>query len=297
MVTWVLLVLIVFFTFLTGYAVLSGKIKTCGCFGDCIPLQAHQSFIKDLVLLALIVFLLWKHKYITSWLPLRANLFMLLFFIGFFFWMQLHVLTHLPYVDCLPYAKGKNLLQQMAPPPGSIPDSVVVMFQYTKDGKPVEFDANSFPGDFDDTKYQFTGRYNKLIRKGNAEPAIKDFALFTQLGTDTTKELLAHPGRYLLFFGKDFSEQDAVWSDMFTKIYLKCKDKSVPLFVVTNQPESANSFLNNKNKYGMPVLTCDGTVMKTMLRSNTGIVVMNGGTVEEKFAEADMNDVIKLLNQ
>src|ERR1700759_784783 len=48
---WLLLLLIIFFSFLTGYAVISGKIRECGCFGNCIPLQAMGSFIKDLVLL------------------------------------------------------------------------------------------------------------------------------------------------------------------------------------------------------------------------------------------------------
>src|SRR5580693_5283475 len=55
--SWLLLVLIIFFTFLTGYAYLSGKVRECGCFGDCIPLTAGESFCKDLVLTALIVFL------------------------------------------------------------------------------------------------------------------------------------------------------------------------------------------------------------------------------------------------
>src|SRR5450432_211495 len=55
--SWLLLLLIIFFTFLTGYAYLSGKIRTCGCFGDCIPLTAVQSFTKDLILTALIVFI------------------------------------------------------------------------------------------------------------------------------------------------------------------------------------------------------------------------------------------------
>src|SRR5688572_1775777 len=55
--SWLLLLLILFFTFLTGYALFSGKIRECGCFGNCIPLTADQSFIKDLVLLALIGFI------------------------------------------------------------------------------------------------------------------------------------------------------------------------------------------------------------------------------------------------
>src|ERR1700759_1157634 len=55
--SWLLLLLIIFFTFLTGYAFLSGKVRECGCFGDCIPLTAGESFTKDLILLLLILFL------------------------------------------------------------------------------------------------------------------------------------------------------------------------------------------------------------------------------------------------
>src|SRR5882757_10993323 len=55
--SWLLLLLIIFFTFLTGYAYLSGKVRECGCFGDCIPLTAGESFTKDIVLLLLILFL------------------------------------------------------------------------------------------------------------------------------------------------------------------------------------------------------------------------------------------------
>src|ERR1700755_581894 len=59
--SWLLLLLIIFFTFLTGYAYLSGKVRECGCFGDCIPLTADQSFMKDLALLVLIG-LLFYHR-------------------------------------------------------------------------------------------------------------------------------------------------------------------------------------------------------------------------------------------
>src|SRR6201985_1993634 len=53
--SWLLLLLIIFFSFLTGYAFLSGKIHECGCFGNCIPLTAGESFMKDMVLLMLIL--------------------------------------------------------------------------------------------------------------------------------------------------------------------------------------------------------------------------------------------------
>ena len=66
---WLLLGLIVFFTFLTGYALFSGKIKTCGCFGDCIPLTPKTSFIKDIVLFIAIVILLFNQKKNKTTIP------------------------------------------------------------------------------------------------------------------------------------------------------------------------------------------------------------------------------------
>src|SRR5579863_6776533 len=67
--SWLLLLLIIFFTFLTGYAFLSGKVRECGCFGDCIPLTAGESFAKDLILLILIVFLFGVRSRIRPILP------------------------------------------------------------------------------------------------------------------------------------------------------------------------------------------------------------------------------------
>lgn len=295
--TRLLLLLIVFFTFLTGYAVLSGKIKTCGCFGDCIPLQAYQSFIKDLILLLLIVLLYWRHKAIQPLLPVRANLFLLLFSLGMSFWGQLHVLRHLPVVDCLPYAIGNNLLEKMQPPKGAVPDSVVVLYTYQKDGKFISFDANSFPDDFDEEQYQFVQRENKIVRKGNATPAIQDMAFFTQTGTDTTKALLQQDAPYLLWFARNMQSGTPQWYELFTKIYLKANDKQIPLLVVSNQPKTAQAFFNENRNYKIPVLLCDGTVMKSMLRSEVGIIAMQGAVVRGKWAEADMNDVVAFINR
>lgn len=295
--TWLLLLLILFFTFLTGYAVLSGKIKTCGCFGDCIPLQAHQSFMKDLLLLVLILFLFVKQNLIKPLLAPGINLFLIFFFTGFFTFGQLHVLQHLPYIDCLPYARGNHLIEQMEPPPGSTPDSTVTYFKYKKNGTDISFDAEHFPEDFDESVYQYIGRETVVVKKGNAVPKIQDFALYALSGADTTRAILDNPGHYFFFFAKDFNGEQPAWQELFSKIYLKSRDKRVPMYLVTNQPAKAQQYFNKANHFNIPVLTCDGTVMKTILRTKTGIVGMNGPTVAGKWAESDMNDVIKFINE
>src|ERR1700743_3746964 len=185
--SWLLLVLMIFFTFLTGYAYLSGKVRECGCFGDCIPLTAGESFVKDIVLLALVLFLFVMRDRIRPLWPPVGSVAVLVAAALFSFIFQGYVLKHLPVVDCLPYKKGNHILEKMKAPPGSVPDSTVITMVYQKGGQKVEFDATHFPKDFDDS-YKFVSRYDKLIRKGNAEPAIKDFVLNTDAGTDTTKD-------------------------------------------------------------------------------------------------------------
>src|SRR6187402_768474 len=110
--SWLLLLLIIFFTFLTGYALFSGKIKTCGCFGDCLPLTPAQSFGKDIFLLVLILVLLIFNSKIKSALKPALAVTVLLIITATATAGQFYVLKHLPFVDCLPYKKGNNILDQ-----------------------------------------------------------------------------------------------------------------------------------------------------------------------------------------
>src|SRR5580692_5244053 len=110
---WLLLLLMIFFTFLTGYAYLSGKVRECGCFGDCIPLTAGQSFTKDLILLVLILFLFFRQQQIQPLLSRIASLAILLLSIVLVISFQWFVLVHLPVVDCLPYRVGQNIPEKM----------------------------------------------------------------------------------------------------------------------------------------------------------------------------------------
>src|ERR1044072_5723977 len=153
--SWLLLSLIVFFTFLTGYALFSGKIRECGCFGDCIPLTADQSFMKDLLLLVLIGFIFWQRNNIKPAMSMLYSMVALFFTVVFSFAFQCFVLVHLPVKDCLPYKIGNNIPQKMQAPPGSIPDSTVITFVYKKAGKPVKFTADIFPADYDEATYKF----------------------------------------------------------------------------------------------------------------------------------------------
>src|SRR5436189_6023394 len=97
---WILVLLMLFFTFLTSYVLFTGKIRACGCFGDCIPLTPVQTFTKDIILLILALFLLIKRNYIR---PIAKPLFSFLYILIatlLTLLLQFHVLKHLPVIDC-----------------------------------------------------------------------------------------------------------------------------------------------------------------------------------------------------
>src|SRR5579871_1739386 len=295
--SWLLLLLIIFFTFLTGYAYLSGKIKECGCFGNCIPLTAGESFTKDIVLLVLILFLFAyrnKIKPIVSQMPSIAILIIATVASFSFQWF---VLQHLPVVDCLPYKIGANIIDGTKPPPGAIPDSTVISFVYNKSGKEIEFTADKFPKDFDST-YKFVKRYDKLIRKGNAEPAIKDFILTTLSGTDSTQAVLEQKGYKLFLFAKELPETNPSWNKEFSAIYTFAKSKHVPVYFITADAESMQSFVEkNALTENIAVLKCDATAIKTASRVNPTLYLLKGSVILKKWAGPDFGDAILAMNE
>ena len=290
--SWLLLLLIVFFTFLTGYAVLSGKIHECGCLGDCIKLTAEMSFYKDLVLLVLILFLFWKRSTVTSLFPPRASLAILAITTILSFWFQFHTLKHLPVLDCLAYKEGNNLPQLMKIPPGSLPDSTVINFVYDHQGKEVEFDADHFPADFTDSAYTFKKRYDKLVRKGNAEPPVKDFIILTPSGNDTTQALLAEPGYSLMLFGQQLYPHADLqdWGKKLKDISRRAKEKGIPLYIISSRTEEAAEAMKQSG-VDVPIYKGDAVAIKTAARANPVIFLLKAGTVMGKWAYADFEQV------
>jgi hypothetical protein len=274
---WLLLGLIVFFTFLTGYALFSGKIKTCGCFGDCIPLTPKVSFIKDLVLLFAILILLFNHKKVKSNLHKALGIFILILSTGLVGYGQYYVLQHLPFIDCLPYKRGNDIKEQMKTPLGAIPDSVSIQMSFIKEGKTVQFDINQFPADFDST-YVYQDRKEVLIQKGNGlEAKIVDFSLFTINNLDTTDALLNTKEPYVLIFSGTI-DPSKPWKELIDSI----KQKHQLVYIITADKTNAAQL-----KLDIPVLIGDMTMIKTAARVWPTVVIMNGSTIMEKQSFVD----------
>ena len=292
--SWLLLLLIIFFTFLTGYAYFSGKFKNCGCFGDCIPIEAKTSFIKDLVLLVLIGFLFWERKWVKPLLKQRANDLTMFGITALSFGFQWYTLTYMPVLDCLPFKKGNNITEKMKIPVGAKPDSFVILFVYEKGGKKFEFAPAELPADLG--TYTFVSRKDKLIRKGNAEPPIKGFTLSGSTDIDSTAIVLAQPNALLLFC-EDFSVPVSKWENKFLPVYTAAWTKNIPVYMITTQPEKAKMNIAGKAFEGIPIFKCDYTAIRTAARTNPCLYVIKDGTILGKWSRHCFSAAKKIIDK
>ena len=287
-------ILIIFFTFLTGYAYASGKFKNCGCFGDCFPISPLASFLKDIVLLVAIAFLIFGQKYIqpiasrtTQWAALA---FSLIISLG----LQWYVLSYLPVTDCLPFKKGNNITEQMQIPANAVPDSFAIQFVYEREKKRYEFSPEQLPADLGN--YTFIERKDKLIRKGNAEPPIKGFSLTGITNVDSTTIVLSEPYTVLFFYDcrEGIQEKD---KNLFINFYNEAYHKNkIPVYIVSASPEeTANSF-HNLSLANARFFKIDFTVFRTAARTNPTIYLLKEGTILGKWSGKEIDKAIQAIN-
>ena len=288
--TWILLLLMLFFTFLTSYVLFSGKIKACGCFGDCIPLTPNQTFTKDIILLIFALLLLIKSKYITPIAkPFFSFLYILLATILTLF-LQFYVLKHLPLKDCLPYKKGNDILKLREMPVDAIQDEFDLVFIYEKNTVQKEFPMSALP----DSSWKYIDRKQTLVKKGkNNVPLINDFSLTDADGNDQTDSILNNRDEYYLVFIKDVPDNTGQWLTAFKKISTDAMVEIKKLYVITAQRTVIEKFMLKNAISVDAVLTCDATAIKTAARTNPTLYKMKGPVVQDKWGWADFGKVVK----
>lgn len=288
-VAWGLLILIIFFTFLTFYSAFFKVVTSCGCFGDAIPLTPWQSFSKDLILLVLIVIIFNQRARIV---PLVQNSraqsiifsIIVLFALGF----GLYTYNFLPVLDFLPYKVGNNIPQLMLSPPGAPQDvyQVTYTLKNKQTGETKEMTDKEYLKTeiWKDSKWEIIGEpVSKLMQKGY-DVRIKDLKITDSQGTDYNKEILENPYYNLIIVAYDLNKADTRGIGDLNAIAINAAENFNirTILLTSNSAEDAEAF-SNQNKLVMEVFYADGIPLKSMVRANPGILLLKNGTVINKW--------------
>ncbi|WP_181305173.1 BT_3928 family protein [Rufibacter sp. XAAS-G3-1] len=279
-VLWLLLFLILFFTSLTFYSAYFNKVTDCGCFGDAIKLTPWQSFTKDVILLVLILVLLFTQRHLVSLGQMNRGVagamvvVALLFSVG----ISVYAYQHEPFLDFRAYRVGANIPKLMKP-------SAPLKYQYImeKGGEEVTFE--SYPTD---TTYKF----KKMVPLNPEDgPKITDFNIWNDQG-DFTKEMFQ--GNRLLILVKDVKKADhesfREINALLAGLEKNPNPKVVPVVITSSSSQEFDVFRHEVN-LSAPYYFADATVLKTMIRSNPGLLLFRNGVVVGKWHYNDIPEL------
>ena len=282
-----LLLLSVFFTFLTAYALYSGKIKECGCFGDCIKISNTATFYKDIVLSVLALFLyIFRYRvfpiFHTAYINTSIVLVGAIIVLGF----EFYTLHHLPVRDCLAYKPGTNINEKMQPAPDAIAPVYATTFVYEKDGVKKDFTAENYP--WKDSTWKFVSSKTTLVKEGTGQPEIHDFSLTDANEKDLTQQILTAKGYTFLWFVREPDIANLANMDRLHNLTAKAAAMHIPFYVACSADrEICNTFQAAWGMKDVPFLIIDGTVSKTVIRTNPGLVLLKDGVVINKWSYLD----------
>ncbi len=336
-----LLLLIVFFTALTFASAYFGIVKTCGCFGDAIPLTAWESFYKDVVLSVFIFIIFIRQKQISItetgmndfvlagigslvMLKLSYDLewffpfwFTSIMFVVFFLirlvehrkapfftailatvamsFFTFYTYSYLPIKDFRAYAPGKNIAEQME----GVPDKLKYFYilKHKETGEVKEFEK--FPENYQET-FEYVDSRTEVVEKG-VEPKIMDFSIMTAEGEDLTEDFLMSENFTFMLVAYDIKNTVHQPMPRINELAAALQEKGYRFVGLTSSAsQSAKEFeINNSTPFSF--LYCDQIVLKTIIRSNPGLLLIKDGKVYGKWHYNDIPALqvleLEFLNQ
>lgn len=283
---WLLLAMIAFFTFLTFYSAYFNKVTDCGCFGDAIPLVPWESFIKDVILLVLILFLLWQQKYINPAFAKMVNTSII--FLAFLASMSFgyYVLMHLPWLDFRAYKEGSNIAEGMKVPEGA-PEAVFeYQWKFKVNGKEKIVPTT---GGYPEVEGEFISYEVVQISEGY-EPPVHDFTIERDDQDFTTQFLETENLIVIVAYNLLNTQREGYYT--IRKITEKALRKGYTVIGLSSSAQEETEQFVRDFKLPFKFYFTDETVLKTIVRANPGIVSLDKGTIIQKLHYNDANDLI-----
>lgn len=288
-VTGGLLIVIIFFTFLTFVSAAFKVVTSCGCFGDAIPLTPWQSFSKDIVLLIMIVYLfIHKNKIqpITTKTPIQTSIFAAVFTFSSLFCQLTY--NSLPIFDFLPYKVGANIPELMTIPPGATPDEYQIMYELenkeTKEKKTMSDKDYLKTEIWKDENWEIVGDPVTTLIKAGYQPKIKDLFISDGSGTDYTKELIENPYYNIVVVAYNLDNTNEKAMGKLNALALNATEQFNirTVLLTSNSAQTAEAF-SKRMKLFMEIFYADAVPLKSMVRANPGVLLLKNGVVIDKW--------------
>ncbi len=282
-----------YFTLLTFILAVFNPVSDCGCFGDAIKLTNWETFLKNLVFSVLVVFIFTRRKKFVFHSPLLMEWSVLITTIIIYSVISVYSYRHLPVIDFLPYSIGSNISEKMKTPADAPKDEYETIFLYKniKTGKVKEFNMNNYPWQ-DTVNWKWVKTESKLTKKGYVPP-IHDFSISTPQGNSITDIILSDTLYTFLFVSPDLNKADPKGFEAAKNIFSYClSENNCRFYAVTSSTAQDIEKIRTKHSIPFDFYSADQTALKTMIRSNPGLILLKHGNIIGKWHYNDMQEAL-----
>lgn len=270
-------------TLISLWVAVFNPVSDCGCFGDAIKLSNTETLIKDIILMVPTI-ILWRwplkmYRFISEasqWIAINFTILFILLTSGY-------CLYRLPIFDFRPYHIGANIKKGMEIPEGAEPPKFVTSFLMEKNGVRKEFSLDNYP----DSTWQFIDSKTTQISEGYVPP-IHDFSIQASEGDDITDSVLSRRGYTFLLISPNLDKADDSDFGAIDALYEYAREQGVPFYCLTASTEEAIRHWEDITGAEYPFYITDETTLKTIIRSNPGLLLLKNGVVIGKWSHNDL---------
>ena len=280
--SWLTLLFYLVMTPLTLWIALTNPVSDCGCFGDALVLTNWQTFWKNIVLLGLAIVLLVCRKAIPQLFACWMEIVIAVLALISGGCIMLYSYTHLPPLDFRPYKIGNNIPELMEIPEDAEPDQYQVTLIYAKeDGIEQEFTLENYPKN--DPEWIFVDQKSVLVKKGYEAP-IHDFEILTMDFEDITYDILESEEPVTLVTMYDLKKTDIRQIGKVRDLYSECWENGTLCYFLTGSGEDEIEAFSEAHDLPLDAFcTIDPVTLKTIVRANPGVFVVQNGTIIDKY--------------
>ena len=286
-ISWPLLLLMVYFTVLTFFDALYEPVPDCGCFGDALKMTNWQTFYKNVVLIVLVIFIFMYRKNFRSPASLSLQNMALALFVILFGAFSLYQHRHLPLLDFRGWKIGTDLV-----PEDRGEAKVYLTYRNTETGETKEYLSPNYP--WDDPAW--LSQWEFVDQRVDESGVIRGHSLMItdEEGNDVTSFYIENPDYQFLLVSHDLASASAKGFDDADRLAEKLMDQGYSFIVITGTLMEEVEDYREKYHPDLEYFNADDIELKTMIRSNPGLIMLKDGIVIDKWAWRDLPDFEEL---
>ncbi len=279
----VTLVFMTIMTLITAWLYIANPISDCGCFGDAIHLTNGETLLKNIIMLVMTAVVVYKPRDMIRTLSNGNSTIVINYSVLFILLYAAYSLYMLPQFDFRPYHIGTNIEEGMKIPEGAPQPEFETTFMMKKDGQTKEFTLENYP----DSTWEFVDSKTIMVKEGFVPP-IHDFSILSLNGDDLTEDILQQKGYTFLLIAPYLEKADDSNFGPIDQIYEYAEEYGYKFYCLTASGKQAIARWQDMTGAEYPFYNTDAVTLKTIIRSNPGMLLLKDGTVIQKWSHNEL---------